>query len=120
MAGVADHVANGDAQTVGERGVEAGAGWRALDDSGIDVPVFGDAECTWADETQGVGQVLAKRPTVRHTVVVDDADLIVAEAIDAVFVEEEARVLDQEVAHLGLAEIEDQPTGMPMLEKYSE
>src|SRR3954447_21499388 len=49
---------------------------------------------------------------MRRAVVVDDADLIVAEAVDPVLVEVELRILDQEVADLGLAEVEDLAAGM--------
>ena len=58
------------------------------------------------------GEVLAEAPAVRRAVVIDDADLVVAEAVDAVLVEKELRVLDEEVAHLRFAEVEHQPARM--------
>ena len=58
------------------------------------------------------GQVLAKTPAVRRAVVVDHAHLIVAEPIDAIFIEEESGVLDEKVAHFRFAEIKDQPAGV--------
>ena len=64
---------------------------------------------------QRAGQVLAEGPAGRRAVVVDDADLIVAKAVDAVLVEEEAGVADQEVAHLRFGEVEDQSAGMAVV-----
>ena len=52
------------------------------------------------------GEVLAEAPAVRRAVVVDDADLVVAEAVDAILVEQELRVLNEEVAHFRFAEVE--------------
>ena len=60
------------------------------------------------------GQVLAKTPAVRRAVMIDDAHLVVAEAIDAIFIKKELRVLNQEVAHFGLAEVEHKAAGMAL------
>ena len=64
---------------------------------------------------QGRVEILAETPAVGRAVVVDDAHLIVAEAIDAVLVEKELRVLDEEVAHLRFAEVEHQSAGMSLV-----
>ena len=46
---------------------------------------------------------------------IDHAHLVVAEAVHAVFVKEELGVLDQEIAHLRFAEVEDQSAGVSVL-----
>jgi hypothetical protein len=60
-------------------------------------------------------EILAKAPAVRRAVVIDDAHLVVTKPVHAVFVEKELRVLNQEIAHLGLAEIEHEPAGMALV-----
>jgi hypothetical protein len=61
------------------------------------------------------GEVLAKLPSVRRTVVIDDAHLIITESVDAVFVEKECGVLDEEILHLRLGEVEHEATGMSLV-----
>ena len=61
---------------------------------------------------EGGREVLAEAPTVRGAIVVDHAHLVVAEAVHAVFVQEELGILDQEVPHLRLAVVEDESAGM--------
>jgi hypothetical protein len=60
---------------------------------------------------------LAEAPAVWRTIMIDDAHLIVTEAVDPVFIEEEPGILDEKISHVGLAEIEHQPTGMPSVGK---
>src|SRR5687768_15230373 len=61
------------------------------------------------------GQVLAEAPPMRCAVVIDDADLVVPETVDAVLVEEEPRVVNQKVAHLRFSKVEHQPTRMSLV-----
>jgi hypothetical protein len=48
---------------------------------------------------------------------IDDADLIVTEAIHAIFAQEELGVLDEEVSDIGFAEVKDETTGVPFVEE---
>ena len=48
-----------------------------------------------------------------RAIVVDDAHLIVAQAVDPIFIEKKLCVLNQKVANLRLAEVEHQSSGMP-------
>ena len=59
------------------------------------------------------GEILAEAPPVGRAVVIDDADLVVPETIDAVLVEKELRVQDEKVAHFWFSEVEHQPAGVP-------
>ena len=54
----------------------------------------------WPVCMQRGGEILAKPPSVRRTVVIDDAHLVVTESVDTVFVEKECGVLDEEILHL--------------------
>jgi hypothetical protein len=63
------------------------------------------------------GEVLAEAPAMGRAIVIDDAHLVIAEAVEAIFIEEELGVLDEEIAHLGLAEVEHKPTGMAFVGK---
>jgi len=115
---VTDDSADGDAQAIGEGGVEAGAaGGGGLNDVGVDVPVFGEVQGVGAEVVEGVGQVLAEAPAVGCAVVVDHAHLVIAETVDSIFLQEEPGVLDEEVAHLGFAEIEHQTAGVTAVEE---
>ena len=62
-------------------------------------------------------EILTEAPALRRTVVVDQANLVVAEAVDTVFVEEESGVLNQEIAHLRLDEIEYEAARMAFIRK---
>ena len=57
-------------------------------------------------------EILAKAPAVWGAVMIDHAYLIVAKAVDAVFIEKKRRVLDQKVPYLRLAEVEHEPACM--------
>ena len=63
------------------------------------------------------GEFLAEAPAVWRAIVIDDAHLIIAEAVEPVFIEEELGILDQKIAHFGLAEVEHEPTGMAFVGK---
>src|SRR5688572_32964916 len=61
------------------------------------------------------GEVLAEAPTMWCAVVIDNADLVVPEAVDAVFVEKERRVANEKVAHLRFSEVEHQSARMTLV-----
>ena len=63
------------------------------------------------------GEILAKAPAVGRAIMINDAHLIVAEAVEPIFLEEELGIVDEEIAHFGLAEVEHQPTGMAFVGK---
>ena len=94
LACARDTIADTDAQPVRERGVKARAFGRRLDDVRIDIPILGLVERAGSVVTQRRREVLAEAPAVRRAVVIDDAHLIVAEAVYAILVEKEFRVLD--------------------------
>lgn len=66
---------------------------------------------------QGPRKVLTEIPAASVAVVIDDADLIEAQTIDAVFVQKELRVVDQECpSGIGL-KIEDYATRPSIVRK---
>ena len=105
----------GDAEAVGQRRIEPRAVGRRFHDVRIDVPVLRLVERAGPMRAQGRGEILAEAPSVRRAVVVDHADLVVTEAVDAVLVEKELRVLNEEVAHLGFPEVEHQPARVSLV-----
>jgi hypothetical protein len=56
--------------------------------------------------SQRGGEVLAEAPAVGRAIVIDDAHLIVTEAVEPIFIEEELGIVDEKIAHFGLAEVE--------------
>jgi hypothetical protein len=54
---------------------------------------------------------------LRRTVAVDHTHLVVAEAVDAVFVKKESGVLNQEIPYLRLGEIKHQAARMAFVRK---
>ncbi len=114
-ARVADDVADRHAQAVGQGRIEAGPIWRRVHHVRIHVPILGMMQRLWPVCMQRGGEVLAKPPSVRRAVVIDDAHLVVTESVDTVFIEKEFRVLDKEIPHLRLGEVEDEASGMALV-----
>ena len=110
-----DNVANGDAQTVRERCIETRAHRRWYRHVRIHRPILGFLQRARSIKADGGGEILAKAPAARRAIVVDHAHLIVAKAVDAVFIEKKLRVLDQEVAYLRLAEVEHEPARVTLV-----
>ena len=52
-------------------------------------------------------QSLAKIPASSVAVAVDDADFIIAEAVNAIFIEQEERVINKELSHAVTLEIKN-------------
>jgi hypothetical protein len=112
---IADHVAKGDPQTIGEAAVEPGPlRWRQHH-VGVHVPILRLVESPGPMGPQFGSQLLTKTPAMRSPVVVNDTDLVMAEAIDTVLIQQELRVLNQKVPHLRFGKIKHQPAGVTLV-----
>ncbi len=89
------------AQAVVLDGVETTATSRcASDDRLFHRPVLGDVDGLRFDVVTGVGDVLAEQTAMFAALVVNNADLIVAETVYMVFVEVEEGIVDEEAFYL--------------------
>src|SRR5688572_5000047 len=113
----ADHTSNGDAEAVCQSGIEPGACGRKCHDVRIDAPILCFIKRARPVIVHRRREILAEPPAVRCAIVVDDAHLIVAEAIHPVFIKEESCIVDQELSNLGFAKVKNESAGMPFLEK---
>ena len=104
-------MAQGVAQGIVVAGVEAGAAFaRGLHDVGIHAPVFGVLQAAGTEGVAGGVEILEEPPAVSGVGVHDHADLVVAEAVDVVFLEEKPGVVDEELADFGPGEGEAEST----------
>src|SRR5437660_6915728 len=91
-----NYVANGVAEARAVAGVEPHAvGWAEHGQLADVAPIFGDLNGGRFDESNGGGKVLAKKPAA---LLVNDGHLIIAKAVDVIFIEEEFCVVDEELA----------------------
>src|SRR5437867_8960169 len=72
-----------------------------------DRPIFGVLQCTRPMRAEGASQSLAKIPASSIAIVVDNADFVIAEAVNAIFIEQEECIVNKELPHAITLEIEN-------------
>ena len=73
----------------------------------IDRPIFGVLQCTWPMRAECASQGLAKIPTSPVAIAIDNADSIIAEAVNAIFIEQEESVINKKLPNTITLEIEN-------------
>ena len=69
-------------------------------------PVFGNLHGAGFHEAQSIGEVLAKEPPA---MLIDDRYLVIAQAIEMIFLQQHLAVIDQELPHFRLPKGKHQP-----------
>ena len=61
------------------------------------IPILGELNSLGFVVAYGIGQVLEKEPT---PMIVDDADLVIAQSVYMIFVDQEAGIINEQLPHL--------------------
>src|SRR5712691_3352213 len=80
---------------------------RLFHDPWIGWPIFGVLQRARPMHAQGASQRLTKIPTSPITIAVDNAYLVIAEAVNAIFIEQEERVINKKLPHPITLEVEN-------------
>src|SRR5713101_4485256 len=75
----------------------------------IDRPIFGVLQCARPMRAECASQCLTKIPAFPIAVAVDNAHFVIAEAVNAIFIEQEERVINKKLSHAVTLEIENIP-----------
>src|SRR2546427_8325668 len=73
----------------------------------VDWPIFGVLQRARPMHAECASQSLTKIPASPVAIAVDDADFIIAEAVNAIFIEQEERVINKKLSHAFTLEIEN-------------
>src|SRR6266576_4461996 len=82
---------------------------RLFHDPWIDRPIFGVLQCARLVRAECASQRQTKIPAFPVAVVVDDAYFVIAEAVSAILIEKEKRVINKKLPHAFTLEIENIP-----------